>query len=53
MTSEMKGEELKLILEEGENQTTEFKENIEGLDKKIVAFSNAHGERILLCEYVQ
>lgn len=48
MTSEMNGEELKLILEEGENRTTEFKENIEGLDKEIVAFSNAHGGRILL-----
>jgi len=48
MTSEMNGEELKLILEEGENRTTEFKENMEGLDKEIVAFSNAHGGRILL-----
>ena len=53
MTSNMNGEELKSILEEGENQTTEFKENIEGLDREIVAFSNAHGGRILLCEYVQ
>jgi len=44
----MNGEELKLILEEGENRTTEFKENIEGLDREIVAFSNAHGGRILL-----
>lgn len=44
----MNGEELKLILEEGENRTTEFKENMEGLDKEIVAFSNAHGGRILL-----
>ncbi len=49
----MDEEELKLILEEGENQTTEFKENIEGVDREIVAFSNAHGGRILLCEYVQ
>ncbi|NQE05551.1 hypothetical protein C5S32_06740 [ANME-1 cluster archaeon GoMg1] len=48
MASKMNGEELKLILEEGENRTTEFKENIEGLDKEIVAFSNAHGGRILL-----
>lgn len=48
MTSEMNREELKLILEEGENRTTEFKENIEGLDKETVAFSNAHGGRILL-----
>lgn len=48
MTSKMNGEERKLILEEGENRTTEFKENIEGLDKEIVAFSNAHGGRILL-----
>lgn len=44
----MNGEELKLILEEGENRTTEFKENMEGLDREIVAFSNAHGGRILL-----
>ena len=48
MTSKMNGEELKLILEEGENQTMEFKENIEGVDREIVAFSNAHGGRILL-----
>ncbi|MQY54566.1 MAG: hypothetical protein GH149_04705, partial [Methanosarcinales archaeon] len=48
MVVKMNGEDLKLILEEGENRTTEFKENMGGLDKEIVAFSNAHGGIILL-----
>lgn len=41
-------QELQLILKEGEGYKIEFKENINGLDKEIVAFANASGGRIFL-----
>jgi ATP-dependent DNA helicase RecG len=44
----MKKEELNLILKEGEGYKIEFKENINGLEKEIVAFANASGGRILV-----
>ena len=44
----MNKRELQLILEEGEGYKIEFKENINGLDKEIVAFANASGGRIFL-----
>ncbi|MEW6619516.1 MAG: RNA-binding domain-containing protein [bacterium] len=44
----MKKEELNLILKEGEGYKIEFKENINGLDKEIVAFANASGGKIFL-----
>lgn len=44
----MKKEELNLILKEGEGYKIEFKENITGFDKEIVAFTNASGGRILV-----
>ena len=44
----MKKKELQLILEEGEGYKIEFKENLNGLDKEIVAFANASGGRIYI-----
>jgi len=44
----MNQEELKLILQEGENYFTEFKECLSGLDKEIVAFANSSGGRVFL-----
>lgn len=44
----MDQEELKLILQEGENYSTEFKEGISKLDKEIVAFANSSGGRVFL-----
>ena len=41
-------QELQLILKEGEGYKIEFKENINGLDREIVAFANASGGRIFL-----
>ncbi len=41
-------EELKLILKEGENYSTEFKENLSKLDREIVAFANSSGGRVFL-----
>jgi len=43
----MKGE-LKLILQEGETHSIEFKESLEGVDKEMVAFANSSGGRIFL-----
>ena len=40
--------ELKFILQEGEGLKIEFKENIGGIDKEIVAFANTNGGRIFL-----
>lgn len=44
----MTDEELKLILEEGEGYTIEFKRNTSNLDKEMVAFANASGGRIFV-----
>ncbi len=44
----MNEKELKLILKEGEGYKVEFKENITGVDKDIVAFSNSSGGRIFI-----
>jgi len=41
-------EELKLILQEGETHSIEFKEGLEGIDKEMIAFANSSGGRILL-----
>ena len=40
--------ELKLILQEGESYKVEFKENLNGIDKEMVAFANASGGRIFV-----
>jgi ATP-dependent DNA helicase RecG len=44
----MNKEELKFILQEGERQFIEFKENLSNIDKEIVAFANSSGGRIFL-----
>lgn len=44
----MDEENLKQILQEGEGYKIEFKENLNNLDKEIVAFANASGGRIFL-----
>ncbi len=44
----MTKEELNLVLHEGGGYKIEFKENIYGLDKEIVAFANASGGRIFI-----
>lgn len=44
----MDEKELGLILQEGEGFAIEFKENISGLDKDMVALANASGGRIFL-----
>lgn len=44
----MAEKELKLILKEGEGYKVEFKENISGIDKDIVAFSNSSGGKIFI-----
>jgi len=44
----MNKDELRLILQEGEGYKIEFKENISGLDREIVAFANSSGCRILV-----
>jgi len=44
----MNQEELKLILKEGENYFTEFKENLSKLDREIVAFANSSGGSVFL-----
>lgn len=44
----MNRNELNIILQEGEGYKIEFKENISGLDKEIVAFANASGGRIII-----
>lgn len=41
-------EDLKIILQEGEGYKVEFKENLSGLDKELVAFANSSGGRIFL-----
>ncbi len=43
----MNKHELKMILQEGEGYKIEFKENLNGLDKDIVAFANASGAGFL------
>ncbi|MEA3344034.1 MAG: putative DNA binding domain-containing protein, partial [archaeon] len=44
----MDNKELELIMKEGESYKTEFKENVNGLDKEIVAFANSSGGRVFL-----
>src|SRR3989338_10281728 len=44
----MKKEEFNFVLSKGEDYKTEFKENLSGIDKDIVAFSNADGGIILI-----
>jgi len=44
----MDKKELNIILKEGEGYKIEFKENLGGLDKELVAFANASGGRIFL-----
>jgi predicted HTH transcriptional regulator len=44
----MTEKELKYILEQGEGYRIEFKEQIAGLDKEMVAFANASGGFIYL-----
>jgi ATP-dependent DNA helicase RecG len=41
-------EELLMILQEGEGYRIEFKENLSGLDKEMVAFANGSGGRIFI-----
>ncbi len=45
---DMKEDELKLIIEEGEGYKIEFKEYISSIDKEMVAFANSSGGRIFL-----
>src|SRR6056297_962436 len=40
--------ELEFVLQGGEGQFIEFKENISGIDKEIVAFANASGGRLFI-----
>lgn len=44
----MNYEQLKLILQEGENYFTEFKESLSNLDRETVAFANSSGGRVFL-----
>lgn len=44
----MDNKELDIIIKEGEGYKIEFKENLGGLDKELVAFANASGGRIFL-----
>lgn len=44
----MDNKELELIMKEGESYKIEFKENMNGLDKEIVAFANSSGGRVFL-----
>jgi len=44
----MNKKELKFILQRGEGFKTEFKENISGIDKEIVAFVNSEGGKIFV-----
>jgi ATP-dependent DNA helicase RecG len=44
----MDKKELNIILKEGEGYKIEFKEGISGIEKELVAFTNASGGRILL-----
>lgn len=44
----MKEKELKFLISQGEGYNIEFKENISGIDKDIVAFANSSGGRIFL-----
>ena len=44
----MEKEEFNFVLSKGEDYKTEFKENLNGIDKDIVAFSNADGGIILI-----
>ena len=41
-------EDLKIILQEGEGYKVEFKEDVSGIDKDIVAFANSSSGKILL-----
>ena len=45
----MRKEELDFIINKGEDYSAEFKENLSGIDKDIVALSNAEGGIILIC----
>ncbi|MFH0906269.1 MAG: ATP-binding protein [archaeon] len=44
----MNKKELEFILNKGEDYNIEFKENVNGIDKDIVAFANAEGGQILI-----
>ena len=44
----MNKNELDIILKEGEGYKIEFKENISGIDKEIVAFANSSGGKIFI-----
>src|SRR3989338_9708227 len=44
----MSKKEIDFILQEGEGLKIEFKENLNGIDKEIVAFANTEGGRIFL-----
>jgi len=41
-------EDLKIILQEGEGYKVEFKEDVSGIDKDMVAFANSSSGKILL-----
>ena len=44
----MTNQELKFILQQGEGLRIEFKEQINNIDKEIIAFDNSKGGRIFL-----
>ena len=44
----MTNQELKFILQQGEGFKIEFKEQINNIDKEIIAFANSKGGRIFL-----
>ena len=44
----MNKNELDIILKEGEGYKIEFKENISGINKEIVAFANSSGGKIFI-----
>jgi len=44
----MTPEELQFVLDEGEGQKIEFKENTSSLDKELVAFANSSGGRVFV-----
>jgi ATP-dependent DNA helicase RecG len=44
----MNRKDLSIILKQGEDYRIEFKENISGVEKDLVAFANSSGGRIFL-----
>lgn len=44
----MKEKELRLVLEEGEDNRIEFKERLDSIDREMVAFANTSGGRIFI-----